>query len=78
MGEKKYNQDGWLIVCETDKCPLWEKTTSRCNLGWAEDCYYCKYSDFRTEEYIRCIEEALRTGKLYSICHNEKNRTTAG
>ena len=27
MDEKKYNEEGYLIVSEMDSCPLWEKDT---------------------------------------------------
>ena len=73
MTEKKYTDDGYLIVTETDKCLLWEKTTLSCSMGCTNDCFYCKYSDFRTPEFIAKVENVPRTGKWHSVCHNEKN-----
>ena len=74
MNEKKYTGDGYLIVSESDKCPLWEKTTRPCLVGCTNDCFYCRYSDFRTPDFIRNAENMPRTDKWYSKCHNEKNK----
>ena len=74
MEEKKYNEDGYLIVAETDKCPLWEKDTIPCMAGWDRDCFFCRYSDFRTKEFIDKVENVPKTGEWCSICRNEKNR----
>ena len=74
MEEKKYNDDGYLIVAETDKCPLWEKDTIPCMAGWDRDCFFCRYSDFRTKEFIDKLENVPKTGEWCSICRNEKNR----
>lgn len=74
MDEKKYNEDGYLIVSESSKCPLWEKITDRCSSGWIEDCFFCKHSDFRKQEYIQQVERSGQKGVLYSVCHNEKNK----
>ena len=74
MDEKKYNEEGYLIVSEMDTCPLWEKDTIPCNLGWNHRCFFCRFGGFRTSEYIRCAEEMPRGGPLHSVCRNEKNR----
>ena len=74
MDEKKYNEEGYLIVSEMDTCPLWEKDTIPCNLGWNDRCFFCKFGGFRTSEYIRYAEEMPRGGPLHSVCRNEKNK----
>ena len=74
MDEKKYNEEGYLIVSEMDTCPLWEKDTIPCNLGWNDRCFFCRFGGFRTSEYIRYAEEMPRGGLLHSVCRNEKNR----
>ena len=74
---KKYTDDGYLIVPESHTCPLWEKDTKPCRVGWTHACFFCRYADFRTEEFIRRAEESPRGTKLYSVCHNEKNRKSA-
>ena len=74
---KKYTDDGYLIVPESHTCPLWEKDTKPCRVGWTRACFFCRYADFRTEEFIRRAEESPRGTKLYSVCHNEKNRKSA-
>ena len=74
MDEKKYNEEGYLIVSEMDTCPLWEKDTIPCNLGWNYRCFFCRYADFRTPESIRRAEEMPRRSIMYSVCQNEKNR----
>ena len=74
MNEKKYTDDGYLIVSETDKCPLWEKDTKPCRSGWANACFFCQFADFRTEDTIRRAQEMPCGTKLYSVCQNEKNK----
>lgn len=74
MEDKKYTDDGYLIVSETDKCPLWEKDTVPCRSGRTNACFFCKYADFRTEEFIRRAEEMPRGEKLYSVCRNTGNK----
>ena len=74
MSEKKYTDNGVLIVSENYTCPLWEKDTKPCRSGWTRACFFCKFADFRTEEFIRRVEEMPRGEMLYSECHNEKNR----
>ena len=74
MNDKKYDNNGYLIVCEVDSCPLWEKDTIPCMTGWDRDCFFCRYSDFRTPEFVHFAEKQPRHQKLYSICHNEFNR----
>ena len=74
MNEKKYTEDGYLIVSEFDKCPLWEKSTQPCGLFCSDDCFFCKFADFRTMEFIRKVENVPKTDKWYSVCHNKQNR----
>lgn len=73
MTEKRYAEGGYLVVSELDKCQLFEKDDSarRC---CCEDCFFCKFSDFRKREYIEQVESEARKGILYSVCHNEKNK----
>ena len=71
---KVYSDDGCLIVSELGKCPFFEKVTSFVRLGYDEDCFFCKFSDFRKREYIARVEKEARRGVLYSVCHNEKNK----
>ena len=75
MTEKKYSNEGFLIVSELSRCLFFEKDESvgRCS---SEDCFYCKFSDFRKREYIEKVETEARRGVLYSVCHNEKNKKT--
>ena len=77
LNEKKYTNDGFLVVSESHTCPLWEKDTKPCRSGWTRACFFCKYADFRTEETIRRTEEMPRGTKLYSVCLNEKNKSSA-
>ena len=74
MEERKYTSDGLLVVSELFKCPLWERSLETRGLNCSEDCYFCRYSDFRKLEYIQKQEESPQRGVLYSVCHNEKNR----
>ena len=74
MNEKKYEEDGFLVVSENYTCPLWEKDTKPCRSGWTRACFFCKYADFRTEEGIRRAEEMPRGEMLDSVCRNEKNK----
>ena len=71
---KKYTDDGYLIVSESYTCPLWEKDTKPCRSGWTRACFFCRFADFRTDEFIRRAEEMPRGTKLYSVCRNEKNK----
>lgn len=73
MDQKKYTEDGFLFVSELERCPYFEKTPSTYQVCGNEDCFYCKFSDFRKMEYIKQLEESLLKGPLHSICHNEKN-----
>lgn len=74
MNEKKYTEDGYLIVSEFDKCPLWEKSTQAYRLFCSDDCFFCKFADFRTMEFIRKVENVPKTDKWYSVCRNKQNR----
>ena len=71
--ETKYTSEGYLIVSELHKCPLWEKSKN-CSAGYERDCFYCEYSDFRKPEYMLELTNKPAGEKLYSICHNEGNR----
>ncbi len=73
LTEKKYTSDGFLYVSELDRCPLFEKESAVRSCR-SEDCFYCKFSDFRKREYIERVETEVRRGVLYSVCHNEKNK----
>ena len=74
MNDKKYDENGYLIISETDACPLWEKDTIPSAFDCTKDCFYCRFADFRTEETIIHAKGIPRGAKLYSICGNEKNR----
>ena len=74
MAEKKFTNDGFLIVAETDSCPFWEQDLIPCDTVRNSDCFFCKYADFRTQEFRRKAETVSTTGKLYSVCRNEKNK----
>jgi hypothetical protein len=74
LSEEKYTQDGYLIVSETDTCPLWEQDTIPCRWGCRNDCFFCRFADFRTEKFIRNVEDLPRGEELHSVCHNEKNK----
>ena len=71
---KKYTDDGYLIVSESYTCPLWEKDTKPCRSGWTRACFFCRFADFRTDEFIRRAEEMPRGTILHSVCRNEKNK----
>ena len=74
MNERKYTKDGYLIVSEMDSCTLWEKDTIPCRCGWNNHCFFCRFTDFRTEETIRRAKEMPSGEPLYSVCRNEKNK----
>ena len=74
LKEQKYTEDGYLIISEMDTCPLWEKDTVPSIFGCTQDCFYCRFTDFHTEETIMRAQQVPRGSKLYSICRNEKNR----
>ena len=74
MKDVNYAKNGFLVVSESHTCPLWEKDTKPCRSGWTRACFFCRFSDFRTEETIRRAEEMPRGEKLYSICRNVKNK----
>ena len=74
MNENKYTEDGYLIVSEDHTCMLWEKDTRPCRSGWTHACFFCKFADFRTDEFIRRAEEMPRGTKLYSLCQNAANK----
>ena len=72
--EKRYTDDGCLIVSELGRCPFFEKDASTTPSCGGEDCFFCKFSDFRKREYIERVEREARKGILYSVCHNQKNK----
>ena len=72
--EKRYAEDGCLIVSELWRCPYFEKDESVAASSYCADCFFCKFSDFRKREYIDRVECEARRGVLYSVCHNEKNK----
>lgn len=69
----KYTSEGYLIVSELYKCPLWKKS-STCSSGCERDCFFCEYADFRKPEYLLELKNKPTPKKLYSVCHNEGNR----
>ena len=73
MDDKKYTEDGCLIVSELSCCPHFEKDRSAPK-SCSRDCFFCKFSDFRKREYIERVENETQVGVLYSTCHNEKNK----
>ena len=73
MKEKKYTNEGWLIISELYCCPYFENDPSAPK-SCSNDCYFCKFSDFRKREYIERVENETQIGILYSVCHNEKNK----
>ena len=72
--EKKYTQDGYLIVTETDTCPLWELGAESKLFSPTKDCFYCKFAEFRTQAFIEKVDGVPKKDKWDSVCHNEKNR----
>ena len=74
MKEKSYTEDGYLIVSETDQCPLWEKDTVPCRSGYTKACFFCRFAEFRTEAFIRRAKEIPPGEKLYSPCRNATNK----
>ena len=73
MEEKRYTEDGCLIVSELSCCPYFEKDQSLPK-SCSKDCYFCKFSDFRKREYIQKVENEALSGVLFSVCHNEKTK----
>ena len=73
MTEPRYTDEGYLYVSELDRCPLFEGDESARGCQ-GEDCFYCKFSDFRKQDYIEKVETEARRGVLYSVCHNERNK----
>ena len=73
MTEKRYAEDGSLIVSELSRCPFFEKYDAADRTCGA-DCFFCKFSDFRKRDYIEEVRAEARKGVLYSVCHNHKNK----
>ena len=76
MDEKRYTKEGYLIVTETDTCGLWELEARSGSFSPTRDCFYCKFAEFRTEEFINKVEGLPKKDKWDSVCHNEQNRKT--
>ncbi len=72
--EKRYTDDGCLIVSELGRCPFFERGASAPKLCEFKDCFFCKFSDFRKREYIERVKNEARRDVLYSVCHNQKNK----
>ena len=72
--EKRYASDGCLVVSELSRCPFFSRDASFAGSCDFEDCYFCKFSDFRKRDYIELVENEARKGILYSVCHNENNK----
>ena len=72
--ELKYTADGYLIVSELYKCPLWKMSSIPCYSDCDHDCFFCEYADFRKPEYLLELKNQPAGEKLYSVCHNEGNR----
>ena len=70
----KYTSEGYLIVSELYTCPFWEKSSIPSYSNCDNDCFFCKYSDFRTKEFMDKVEGVPKIGEWCSVCHNEKNR----
>ena len=75
MTEKGYSNDGYLIVSELSRCPFFEKEATAPRVC-GTDCFFCKFSDFRKQEYIERVQTEAHGDILYSVCHNEKNKIT--
>ena len=74
QNEKRYAEDGSLIVSELWHCAYFERDASVTATSGCKDCFFCKFSDFRKREYIDRVESEARKGVLYSVCHNENNK----
>lgn len=62
------------MVTETDTCPLWEPGEQSKLILPLHDCFFCKYSEFRTIEFIQKVENVPKICKWQSPCHNHKNK----
>lgn len=74
MKELQYTTDGYLIVSELHRCPLWEKSSIACYPDCEHDCFFCAYADFRKPEYMLELSNKPSGKELYSVCHNEGNK----
>lgn len=74
MKDKKYDDNGYLVVSEIDSCSLWKKDANPCYGSCENDCFYCAFSNFRQDDYVQNVAGKATTEPLYSICKNEKNR----
>ena len=73
--EKKYDRKGCLIVSELSRCAFFERDPLAPRSS-GEDCFFCRFSDFRKPDYIEALRTKSADGVLYSACHNEKNKNT--
>ena len=73
--EKKYDNNGCLVVSELSSCAFFERDLASPR-SCTEDCFFCKFSDFRKLDYIESLKIKSPNGILYSACHNEKNKKT--
>ena len=77
MIDQKYTENGYLVVAETDKCPLWELGSESRTYPSTTDCYYCKFADYRTEEVKTRAKEMPRGEKRHSVFKDKKNKKSA-
>lgn len=73
LEEKKYDNNGYLVVSELSTCDFFEKDLSAPK-SCREDCFFCKFSDFRKSYYIEALKTKSQSGVLYSVCRNEINK----
>ena len=71
--EKRYTDEGLLIVSELERCEFFEKDASAPK-ACSCDCFYCKFSNFRSREYIEQVQNEEQNGVLFGVCHNENNK----
>ena len=72
--KERYSAEGYRIVSEIDHCAFWEKDSVPCYGSGTTDCFFCRYADFRKEQYMTQMQGQSAEEPLYSICHHEKNR----
>lgn len=76
MNEKKYTEDGDLIVSEFDKCPLWEKSTQPCSLFCSVDCFFANLqisAQWSSPEKLRMFRK--QTNGIVSVTINRIGET---
>ena len=72
--KERYSAEGYRIVSEIDHCSFWEKDSIPCYGNCARDCFFCRYADFRKEQFMERASGGAKEEPLYSVCRNEKNR----